>query len=433
MQTVLTVCFKSRRGQTLSLEKKAFTERKGIFNKKMLKEIAKKEGISEEKLRRRIDKGSVVIVKNSERDIPPLAIGEGTRVKVNANIGSSPEVVDLRKELEKAWTAVRAGTDTLMDLSVGGNLDAIRREIIKNTKVPLGTVPIYQAFIEKKVDMTPDFILDVIEKHCRDGVDFLTLHCGITRDILEEINRRLIPITSRGGSFIAAWMIKNGGENPLYENFDHILEIVSKYDVVISLGDALRPASIHDATDVPQIHELINLGRLTKRARKAKVPIIIEGPGHVPLDQIEANVILEKKICDNSPFYVLGPLVTDIAPGYDHISGAIGGALAAMYGADFLCYVTPSEHLGLPTVEDVKKGVIASKIAAHSADIVRLNDTSRDDEMSMARKDLDWDRMFKLCIDKSIREMHSELVGKKVCTMCGKYCALKIVRDYLKR
>ncbi len=399
----------------------------------MLKEIAKKEGISEEKLKRRVDKGSVVIVKNSERDIPPLAIGEGTRVKVNANIGTSTDVVDLRRELEKVWTAVRSGTDTLMDLSVGGNLDAIRRGIIENTKVPLGTVPIYQAFIEKKVDMTPDFILDVIEKNCRDGVDFLTLHCGITRNILDDLGGRMIPITSRGGSFLAAWMIKNKEENPLYENFDQILEIVGKYDAVISLGDALRPASIHDATDIPQMQELINLGRLTKRARKAKVPVIIEGPGHVPLDQIEANVVLEKKICDNAPFYVLGPLVTDIALGYDHISGAIGGALAAMYGADFLCYVTPSEHLGLPTAEDVKKGVIASKIAAHAADIVRLKDTGRDDKMSRARKDLDWDKMFKFCIDESVKEKYSNLVDKNVCTMCGKYCALKIVKEYLKR
>lgn len=399
----------------------------------MLKEIAKKEGVSEERLRRRVDRGSVVVVRNSERDIPPLAIGEGMRVKVNANLGTSTDVVDLRRELDKAWAAVRSGTDTLMDLSVGGNLDAIRREILKNTRVPLGTVPIYQAFIEEKVDMTSDHILDVIEKHCRDGVDFLTLHCGITRDVLGDLGGRIIPITSRGGSFIAAWMIKNREENPLYEHFDQILEIVSRYDVVISLGDALRPASIHDSSDVPQMQELINLGRLTKRARKAKVPIIVEGPGHVPLDQIEANMVLEKRICDNAPFYVLGPLVTDIALGHDHIAGAIGGALAAIYGADFLCYVTPSEHLGLPTVEDVRNGVIASKIAAHAADIVRLRDTGRDDEMSKARGSLDWDRMFKLCIDESIREKYSKLIGKDVCTMCGKYCALKIVRDYLKK
>ncbi|MBU4202054.1 MAG: phosphomethylpyrimidine synthase ThiC [Candidatus Altiarchaeota archaeon] len=289
----------------------------------------------------------------------------------------------------------------------------------------------YQAFIEKKVDMTADSILDVIEKHCKDGVDFLTLHCGITRDIVERVGERLIPITSRGGSFIAAWTIRNQQENPLYSEFDRILEIVKDYDVVISLGDALRPASIHDASDWCQFQELLNLGRLTKRAREADVPIIIEGPGHVPLDQIEMNMKLGKKLCDNAPFYVLGPLVTDIALGYDHISGAIGGALAAIHGADFLCYVTPSEHLGLPTVEDVREGVIASKIAAHAADIVRLGDTTRDDELSRARRELDWDRIFELCIDGRVKEKHKDLCGKKVCTMCGKYCALKILEEYL--
>jgi len=397
----------------------------------MLEEIAKKEGISMEKLERNVRNGSVVIVKNAKREIPPLAIGAGTKVKVNANIGTSPDVVDLKRELKKAKTAVEYGTDTLMDLSIGGDLDEIRRKILKNTNVPLGTVPIYQAFLEKKIDMSSESILKVIEKHCMDGVDFLTLHCGITRDIVENLNKRLIPITSRGGSFLAAWMIENQKENPLYENFDRILEIVKEYDVVISLGDALRPACLHDSSDIAQMQELINLGKLTKKARKENVPIIIEGPGHVPLDQIEMNVLLEKRICDNSPFYVLGPLVTDIALGYDHISGAIGGSIAGMYGADFLCYVTPSEHLGLPTVEDVKNGVIASKVAAHAADIVRLGDTKRDDELSKARKELDWNKMFELCIDKKIKEAYSELIDKKVCTMCGKYCALKIVNEYL--
>ncbi|MBU4267168.1 MAG: phosphomethylpyrimidine synthase ThiC [Candidatus Altiarchaeales archaeon] len=396
-----------------------------------MKEIAEREGISEEKLKRRVKSGSVVITKNSERNIEPIAIGEGTRVKVNANIGTSTDTSGIENELEKARVAIEAGTHTLMDLSVGGDIDSTRREILKKTDIPLGTVPIYQAFIEKKVDMTADSILDVIEKHCKDGVDFLTLHCGITRDIVERVGERLIPITSRGGSFIAAWTIRNQQENPLYSEFDRILEIVKDYDVVISLGDALRPASIHDASDWCQFQELLNLGRLTKRAREADVPIIIEGPGHVPLDQIEMNMKLGKKLCDNAPFYVLGPLVTDIALGYDHISGAIGGALAAIHGADFLCYVTPSEHLGLPTVEDVREGVIASKIAAHAADIVRLGDTTRDDELSRARRELDWDRIFELCIDGRVKEKHKDLCGKKVCTMCGKYCALKILEEYL--
>jgi len=398
----------------------------------MMKEIAKKEGISEEKLERRVSSGSVVITKNSERNIEPIAIGEGTRVKVNANIGTSTDVASIENELEKATVAIEAGTHTLMDLSVGGDLDEVRREILKKTDIPLGTVPIYQAFIEKKLDMDSNSILSVIEKHCKDGVDFLTLHCGITRDIVKRVNERLIPITSRGGSFIAAWIIKNQQENPLHTQFDNILEIAKEYDVVISLGDALRPASIHDASDWCQFQELLNLGMLTKRAREAGVPIIIEGPGHVPIDQIEMNMKLGKKLCDNAPFYVLGPLVTDIALGYDHITGAIGGALAAMHGADFLCYVTPSEHLGLPTVEDVREGVIASKIAAHAADIVRLKDTRRDDELSKARKELDWDRIFDLCIDPSVRDKHKDLCGKNVCTMCGNYCALKILEEYLK-
>jgi phosphomethylpyrimidine synthase len=397
----------------------------------MHREIAKKEGISEEKLRKHISNGSAVILKNAKRDITPIAIGTGTHVKVNANIGTSPEKSGIKEELEKAKIAVDSGADTLMDLSIDGDLDAIRRTILKNTNVPLGTVPVYQAFLEKKLDMSAESMLKVIEKHCMDGVDFLTLHCGITKDIVENLGDRLIPITSRGGSFLAAWMIKCQEENPLYSEFDSVLEIAKEYDAVISLGDALRPACTHDASDAAQIQELVNLGRLTKRARKAGVQVIIEGPGHVPLDQIEANMLLEKKICDNAPFYVLGPLVTDIAIGYDHITGAIGGAVAAMYGADFLCYVTPSEHLGLPSKEDVKTGVIASKIAAHAADMVRLRDTKRDDELSLARKNLDWEKMFSLCIDKTVKDTHAELCNKKECTMCGKYCALKILKEYL--
>ncbi len=398
----------------------------------MLDEIARRENIPRNRLERNVKDGSVVIVRNSERDIKPLAIGSGTHVKVNANIGTSPEVSDLGLELEKAKIAVESGADTLMDLSIGGDLDDIRKRIIKETSVPLGTVPIYQAFVEKKLDMSAESILKVIEKHCMDGADFLTLHCGITREIVENLGSRLIPITSRGGSFLAAWMVKNGAENPLYTHYGEILEIVKEYDVAISLGDALRPACIHDASDVAQMQELVNLGRLTQKAREAKVPVIIEGPGHVPLDQIESNMVLEKKLCDNAPFYVLGPLVTDIGLGYDHITGAIGGAVAAMYGADFLCYVTPSEHLGLPGKQDVRDGVMASRIAAHAADIVRLRDTSRDDELSRARKELDWDKMFALALDKDARKTHADLCNKKECTMCGKYCALKILKEYLK-
>ena len=396
-----------------------------------IKQAAKNEGISEKDLEKNIELGHAVLVRNPKRDIPPLAIGAGTHVKVNANIGTSPDVTDLGCELEKARIAELHGADTLMDLSIGGDLDSIRRTILKNTKLPLGTVPVYQAFIEKKLEMSAESLFRVIEKHCRDGTDFLTLHCGITKDIVENLSSRLIPLTSRGGSFLGAWMIKNQEENPLYREFDTVLEIAKEHEVTLSLGDALRPACINDATDAAQIQELVNLGRLTRKARAAGVQVIIEGPGHVPLDQIEANVLLEKRICDGAPFYVLGPLVTDIALGYDHITGAIGGAVAAMYGADFLCYVTPSEHLGLPDKEDVRNGVVASRIAAHAADIVRLKDSGRDYKMSAARKDLNWEQMFSLCIDPQTRKTHTGLCNKKECTMCGKYCALKILKEYL--
>ncbi len=398
----------------------------------MLMNIAKKEGIREQKLEKRIKDGSVVLVKNSNRNIEPLAIGEGVHTKINANIGTSPGLVDVDYELEKAKIAVRYKADTLMDLSIGGDLNEIRTRILKETDVPLGTVPIYDAFIEQRIDMDIDSILRVIERQCEQGVDFMTIHAGITQDMIKGMKERIIPITSRGGSFILAWMIKNQRENPLYEHFDLVLDVVKEHEVVISLGDALRPAATEDATDTLQIQELINLGKLTKMARKEGVGIIIEGPGHVPLNQIKANVILEKKICDNAPFYVLGPLVTDIAVGYDHISGAIGGALAAMYGADFLCYVTPAEHLGLPSIEDVREGVIASKIAAHAADMIKLGDTTRDLDMSNARKELNWHQMFELSIDVDMKTKYSNLIDKKACTMCGEYCALKIVEEYLR-
>jgi phosphomethylpyrimidine synthase len=399
----------------------------------MFEKLAKKEGISLSRLQNGLKSGSIVAVKNAKRDVEPIAIGTGTRVKINANIGTSPDVSDIRQEIEKAHIAVEAGADTLMDLSIGGDIDSVRRKILKETCVPLGTVPIYQAFLEKRLDMDSESILKVIERHCKDGVDFLTIHSGITKDIVEGLKSRLIPVTSRGGSFLAAWMIKNQKENPLYSEFDDILEIAKEYEVTLSLGDALRPACIHDASDNAQIQELLNLGRLTKKAREAGVQIIIEGPGHMPLDQIEMNVKLEKKICDNAPFYVLGPLVTDIGMGRDHITGAIGGAVAAMHGADFLCYVTPSEHLGLPTKEDVREGVIASKIAAHAADIVRLRDTSRDDELSKARKDLDWNKMFELCLDNKLCDKYNHLKNKKECTMCGQYCALKILKEWVEK
>ncbi len=396
-----------------------------------LNEIARREGISVEKIKARLSRGSLVILKNPVRDISPVAIGEGVKTKVNANIGASPDKFSIDEELKKAEVAIDAGTDTIMDLTVGPGINELRKAILKHTNVPFGTVPVYQAFSEDKRDMNINSILSVIEKQCKDGVDFMTIHSGITLDITKHLKgERLIPITSRGGSLIASWMAENNMENPLYEHFDDILEILKEYGVAISLGDAMRPAATCDATDIPQIQELITLGRLNKIAKKKGVQVIIEGPGHVPLDQIEMNVKLQKKICDNAPFYVLGPLVTDIALGYDHISSAIGGAVAAMHGADFLCYVTPSEHLGLPSISDVKTGVIASRIAAHAADMVKLKDTEIDYEMSVARKNLKWKRMFELGIDRDIGKIHADLCGKEECTMCGEYCALKSARKH---
>ncbi len=405
-----------------------------------VKEISRKEKISEEKIAKRVAQGKIVILKNVLRDIPPVGIGKGLRVKVNANIGTSPDYVNIDEELEKGKVAVKYGADTLMDLSTGGNLDEIRREVLK-IPVPLGTVPIYQAGVEsaiKKgsiVDMSEDEILKVIEKHAKDGVDFMTLHVGITKESLEKLERqkRIMGIVSRGGSFIACWMLHNKEENPLYKNYDYILEIAKEYNVVLSLGDALRPGAIADASDRAQIQELIILGELVDRAREKKVQCMVEGPGHMKLNEIEANVIIQKKLCKEAPFYVLGPLVTDIAPGYDHIAGAIGGAIAAYAGADFLCYITPAEHLALPSVEDVKLGVIASKIAAHAVDIARGLDYELDLEMSKARAELNWKKQFELCIDKEKAieyRKRRKPQDKDVCTMCGRYCAVKLIKRF---
>lgn len=399
----------------------------------MYSEILKTEPVSRLRLERGVRNGSVVIVGSSLREVRPIAIGAGVKTKVNANVGTSPKQDDVNLELTKAFVAVDAGADTVMDLSVGVDIDSTRRRILRKVRVPVGTVPLYQAFVGRDCgDVSFDDILDVVELQARDGVDFMTLHCGITLDLVRKSRRRVIPITSRGGSLIAAWMLANECENPLYTGFDHLLEILGEYGVVLSLGDALRPGATKDASDECQLGELENLGRLTKIARKKGVQVIIEGPGHVPLDQIEKNVRLEKEICGNAPFYVLGPLVSDVGLGYDHITGAIGGALAALYGADFLCYVTPSEHLGLPTVGDVRDGVIASRIAAHAADMVKLGTTKIDDDMSRARRNLDWNAMFKLALDKRVKDKYPHLENKHECTMCGEYCALKVLEKQVK-
>lgn len=408
-----------------------------------IKAVAEREGIDPEKVRRGVSEGRIVIPCNPIHSPTPTGIGEGLAVKVNVNIGTSRDMADPDVELEKARIALKYGTDAIMDLSTGGDIDAIRRRIIKEVNVPVGTVPIYQTGLAAArksavVDMDEDDIFRGIEIHARDGVDFMTVHCGITKESVERLkgSNRLTDVVSRGGAFLTAWIIHNGEENPLYKQFDYLLEMAKEYEFTLSLGDGLRPGCIHDATDGPQIQELIILGDLVRRAREKGVQVMVEGPGHVPLNQIEANVRVEKTICDRAPFYVLGPLVTDIAPGYDHIAGAIGGALAAYYGADFLCYVTPAEHLSLPTPEDVKEGLIASKIAAHVADLCRGRGWERDNRMAIARKSLNWEAMFRESIDpEKARQYRSRGITaeEEGCSMCGDVCAIRIVAEYLEK
>jgi phosphomethylpyrimidine synthase len=412
-----------------------------------MREVARKEDLSPEFIVRGLAEGRIVITRNLSHEIPAMGIGEGLRIKVNANIGTSRDICDVDRELLKAKAAHEAGADTLMDLSTGGDIDAIRRRVMKATPLPIGTVPIYQAAIiaqEKRgaiVDMTEDDLFNAIERNAKDGVDFITVHCGINRVSVDRIKRskRLTGIVSRGGTFLAAWIMHNDQENPLYGNYDYLLEIAKKYDVTLSLGDGLRPGCIQDATDGPQIQELIIIGELVDRARAAGVQVMVEGPGHVPIDQIDANVKLEKAMCKGAPFYVLGPLVTDVAPGYDHIVGAIGGAVAAMAGADYLCYVTPTEHIGLPDVEDVREGVIVSRIAAHAGDLVRRRDKAIvwDNDMSKARADLDWRKQIDLSINPArVRKVKEERspgeMADKGCSMCGEFCAIKILKEYMR-
>jgi phosphomethylpyrimidine synthase len=416
---------------------------KGIITKEM-EIVARDEDVSTEWLREKIASGRIVIpVNRNHRGVKPVGIGEGLRIKVNTNLGTSSDHIDLEEELRKLEVSIQAGTDAVMDLSTGGDIDAIRKEIIRHAPIPVGTVPLYEAAIEaaKKrnalAKMRVEDLFEVIERQAEEGVDFMTLHCGVTRNTVERLKRshRLLGVVSRGGSFLVEWMIYNNQENPLYEHYDLILKIAREYDVTLSLGDGLRPGCLADATDRPQVAETIVLGELAERAWAEGVQVMIEGPGHVPLDQIEANVLLEKRLCKGAPFYVLGPLVTDISPGYDHITCAIGGAIAGKAGADFLCYVTPSEHLKLPTVEDVREGVIATRIAGHAADIARGNKKAleQDIEMSKARKAFDWDRQIELSIDpEKARRYHEEgkSTGKDVCTMCGEFCAIKRVKDF---
>jgi len=417
--------------------------RDGVLTPEM-KHIAEKESIDPSCLGELVAQGRVVVLANkNHRDFHTCGIGEGLLIKVNSNIGTSSDHIDLEEELEKLKVSMEAGADTVMDLSTGGDLDLIRRKIIGASEIPIGTVPIYQAVIEAVgesgglIYLTVDKLFEVIERHLSDGVDFITVHCGLTLKGLETLRNqgRDLDIVSRGGAFLTTWMLFHERENPLFEHYDRLLSVAKKYDAVLSLGDGLRPGCLADATDRAQIHELMTLGDLTKLAWEEDVQVMIEGPGHVPLHEVEMNVKLEKSLCNNAPFYVLGPLVTDLAAGHDHIACAIGGALAGWAGADFLCYVTPSEHLSLPSVDDVREGVIATKIAGHAADIARGHKLAMelDRKMGKARKDLDWEKQMNLALDQVMARKYRQNrppAEEDVCTMCGKFCAIKQVKEY---
>jgi phosphomethylpyrimidine synthase len=406
--------------------------------------VAECEGLETEFIRRGVAEGTIVIPANiRHKNLIPGGIGQGLKTKVNANIGTSSDFGDIDTELEKLRVAVESGADTVMDLSTGGDISAIRRAIIAASTLPIGTVPVYQAGIKAInnhgaiVKMSVEDIFNAIEEHARDGVDFITVHCGVTRAAVDRLRQqgRVADVVSRGGAFHIGWMLHNDAENPLYEHYDRLLEIAKGYDVTLSLGDGMRPGCLADATDQAQIAELLAIGELVKRAREAGVQAMVEGPGHLPLNHIEANVKLEKAICKGAPFYVLGPLVTDIAAGYDHITGAIGGAIAAAAGADFLCYVTPAEHLSIPDPEDVREGVIASRIAAHAADIVKgvKGAAELDKRMAIARKKLDWEEQARLSLNPTLaRRVHAKhMTVGKACSMCGQFCAMELVEKYL--
>ena len=416
--------------------------RKGQITNEM-EIVAKEENIDIQKLIRRVAKGYITIPKNVNSKSVPKGIGKGLTTKINANIGSSSEIEDIDVEIEKAKIAVQYGADALMDLSTGPNLKAIREKIMQAVNIPIGTVPIYEAAVgaskEKGavINMDEDDMFNAIINQAKEGVDFMTIHSGITRDTVEKVKNsdRIMGIVSRGGSFLAAWILQNDEENPLYKNYDYLLEIAHEYDVTLSLGDGLRPGCLADASDVSQIQELITLGQLVERARDAGVQVMVEGPGHVPMDQIQANMKIQKTICKGAPFYVLGPIVTDLAPGYDHITSAIGGAIAASSGADFLCYVTPKEHLAIPDIEAVKEGIIASKIAAQAADVANGVKSAWNNELKMAkaRRCFDWEKQFELAFDHETPRKYREKkpTSGDMCTMCGEFCALRIVRDNL--
>lgn len=416
---------------------------KGIVTKE-IETVAKKEKMEVSKLMRLVAEGKVAIPANkNHKCLNPEGVGSALRTKINVNLGVSRDCKDYNVEMQKVLKAVDMGAEAIMDLSSHGNTQPFRQKLTQECPAMIGTVPVYDSVIHYQRDLATltakDFI-DVVRLHAEDGVDFVTLHCGITRKTIDQIrtHKRKMNIVSRGGSLVFAWMSMTGNENPFYEYYDEILDICEKYDVTVSLGDACRPGCLADATDVCQIEELVRLGELTKRAWEHNVQVMVEGPGHVPMDQIAANMKVQQTICMGAPFYVLGPLVTDIAPGYDHITSAIGGAIAAMNGASFLCYVTPAEHLALPNVDDVKQGIIASKIAAHAADIAKGIPGARDidDKMADARRKLDWEKQFECAIDpktaRAIRDSRApEQDHSDTCSMCGKFCAVRSMNKAL--
>ena len=415
--------------------------KKGIITREM-EIVANKESKNPEEIRSLVAEGKVAIPANiNHKSLSPEGVGQGLKTKINVNLGISKDCCDCDRELEKVRTALDMGAEAIMDLSNYGKTAEMRKAIVNMSTAMLGTVPIYDAlgYYDKDLkDLTAKEFLEVVEKHGQDGVDFVTIHAGLNREAVETVkrNKRLTNIVSRGGSLLFAWMEINNAENPFFEYYDELLDICAKYDITLSLGDALRPGSINDASDASQIKELITLGELTKRAWEKNVQVIIEGPGHMALNEIEANMVMQKRLCHGAPFYVLGPLVTDVAPGYDHITSAIGGAIAATYGADFLCYVTPAEHLRLPNLDDMKEGIIASKISAHAADIAKgvKNARSWDNEMSKARADLNWERMFDLAIDPAKARRYraeSKPHDEESCSMCGKMCSMRTMNKIL--
>lgn len=413
--------------------------RNGIITPE-IKAAAEREGMDPEIMRQRVAEGTITIVRNTLRDIEPLVIGEGTSIKINANLGTSSSKASIQEEMEKMRVSIEYGAHAIMDLSTAGDLTEIREELLEECPVAVGTVPLYEMAFRAKdkkksvLDLTSDEMFEVIEDHCKQGVDFLTIHCGVNKQTLARFKEvdRLAGATSRGGTIIMEWIHQNDAESPLYEEYDRLLEILKKYDVAISLGDSFRPGATADATDRVQIEELSILGELVERARKAGVGSFVEGPGHVPLNQVVTNIQIQKRLCNNAPFYVLGPLVTDTSLGHDHIAGAIGGALAGTAGVDFLCYLTPAEHLRLPSIDDVREGVIASRIAAQAADLAKgmPKAIEWDNAISKAKKNLDWEKVYELSIDSKKARAYRESMqltdeAEGLCSMCGEFCAVR--------